>query len=109
VEDTSTLGYYMFRFPIRAKLMPFHLFMQDALQDPAAFHLLLAHSAHHLASLHENSSCEDGVRHKLRGIEIVNERLMSTDTSVCDGNIQAVIFMIAIEVILSPSIKSFSW
>jgi hypothetical protein len=96
----------MFRFPIRAKLMPFHLFLQDALQDAATFHLLLAHSAHHLASLNKTVSTEEAMKHKIRGIQIVNERMSNLETSVCDGNVQAAIFMIAIEVILSVNISA---
>ena len=97
-EDVSRLGGLLFGFNrgIPADPGPWHFV--EALRDPAAFHLMLSDSAHHVSSLEGHHPSELAILHKLNGTRLVNQRLSNPTMATCDGNILAVMFMTFIEV-----------
>jgi hypothetical protein len=97
-EDVSRLGGLLFGFNrgIPADPGPWHFI--EASRDPAAFHLMLSDSAHHVSSLEGRRPNELAILHKLKGTQLVNQRLSNPTMATCDGNILAVRFMTFIEV-----------
>jgi Fungal specific transcription factor domain len=97
-EDISRLGRLLFGFKSGVPFDPGPWHFVEALRDPAAFHLMLSDSAHHVASLEGHHPSELAILHKLNGTRLVNQRLSNPTMAICDGNILAVMFMTFIEV-----------
>jgi hypothetical protein len=65
--------------------------------DPAAFHIFLSYSAHHVSSLAQGGKLKSrAILHKGKGIRLINNRLSASD-GLQDKNLQAIVFMLAIE------------
>jgi hypothetical protein len=97
-EDVSRLSSLLFGFKPGIRFDPGPWHFVEALRDPAAFHLMLSDSAHHVSSLEGHHPSELAILHKLKGTQLVNQRLSNPTMATCDGNILAVRFMTYIEV-----------
>lgn len=49
--------------------------MTEAIQDQAAFHMILSISAHHMCSVRGQEPSHEALWHKAKGMRLLNERL----------------------------------
>jgi hypothetical protein len=91
----------MYRFKPNAKMTaPFRVWCSAAIEDPASFHMMVAISGYHRAALLNLPAPPVSIWHKIKAVQIVNERLSDPETSVVNANIQAAIWMCSMEVML---------
>lgn len=91
----------MYRFKPNAKLTtPFRVWCSAVIEDPAFFYMMVAISGYHRAALLDLPAPPASVWHKIKAIQMVNERLSDPETSVVNANIQAAIWMRSMEVML---------
>lgn len=100
----SALGPRMFRFQTLVNRMVSRFYFNQAMQDPAAFHLLIAYSALHSSTIQGRGPTPEAIVHKGEGIKLVNRRLTDPEMAISDGNILAAMFMANIEVSLNASV-----
>ncbi|SRR6266536_6130198 len=97
-KDEGLNWKFIYGYPDQARASPFSSVFHDCMFDPAAFHLLLAQSAYHLAALKGQPPPLQALYHKAAGLSIVNARLSDPELAVCDGNIIAATTMVSLEV-----------
>jgi Fungal specific transcription factor domain len=106
ITGVSGLGYSTYRFKPRS--FPFCALLQEALQDPACLHILLAKTALHLGVARQTSnphvvSCanfepsKEILWHKSQGMQIVQERIARTFGKPDPMTVQAVLFLAQLE------------
>jgi hypothetical protein len=87
----------------RAPICHFRVSLNYSLEDTVIMHLVFAYASYRWATLcggspmHENTA----LAHKIKGINIVNERIGDPQRGPEDFNIQAALIMMGIEVFLS--------
>ena len=81
-----------------------------AISDSAAFHGMLSISALHLTTYYGKQAFQDSVMHNTVAVNLVNQRLNDSVSSVSDGTIAAVCLLLAHDVGLlhTPFILYFS-